>query len=256
MPVDTTHSGRVDGPSREGIPDDGKAPKYYLAKLEVAALLDELGEGERVPAERELAARFGVARETLRQALQELALEGRIRRQGRGTVVAGPKVIQPLSLLSYTEAVRTRGLRSARIPVAEEHLRADPVLAADLELDDPPEVWHLERVIAIEDEPVGLESDFIPWQLVAEVAHEYDPRTSLYAFLRERLDLGPADAEERIETVLASPREAALIGTNPALPMLVVHRLSWDERGRPFERSRTLYRGDRFGVSTRLRNPD
>src|SRR5205807_2662180 len=83
---------------------------------------------------------------------------------------------------------------------------------------------------------------------------QYDPRTSLYAFLRDRLDLGPADAEERIETVLASPREAALIGTNPALPMLVVHRLSWDQQGRPFERSRTLYRGDRFGVSTRLRN--
>lgn len=256
MPVDASHIGRVDGPSRDGIPEDGKAPKYYLAKLQIAALLDELGEGERVPAERDLATRFGVARETLRQSLQELTLEGRIRRQGRGTVVAGPKLVQPLSLLSYTEAVRSRGLSSARIPVAEEHLEAGPVLAAELELDEPPEVWHLERVITIDGEPVGLESDYIPWERVADVAHEYDPTTSLYKFLHDRLGIGPVDAEERIETVLASPREAGLIGTNPALPMLVVHRLAWDAEGRPLERSRTLYRGDRFAVSTRLRLPD
>ena len=33
-----------------------------------------------------------------------------------------------------------------------------------------------------------------------------------------------AEAEERVETVLATPREALLIGTNPAQPMLLLHR--------------------------------
>jgi GntR family transcriptional regulator len=34
---------------------------------------------------------------------------------------------------------------------------------------------------------------------------------------------------------------------------LLLHRRSWDAEGRPFERVRTLYRGDRFSFSTELR---
>ena len=47
--------------------------------------------------------RFGVARGQVRQAVHELLVEGRIERRGRGTVVARPKFVQPLSLKSYTE---------------------------------------------------------------------------------------------------------------------------------------------------------
>jgi GntR family transcriptional regulator len=57
---------------------------------------------------------------------------------------------------------------------------------------------------------------------------------------------------ERIETVLASPREAMLLGTNPAQPMLLMQRTSSDPAGRPIERVRSLYRGDRIGFETRL----
>jgi len=70
-----------------------------------------LGEGDLLPTERDLALRHEVARETVRQALRELLLEGRLRRQGRGTVVAGAKLEQPLSLASYTEACAARAVR-------------------------------------------------------------------------------------------------------------------------------------------------
>ena len=56
--------------------------------------------------------------------------------------------------------------------------------------------------------------------------------------------------------MLATPREALLIGTPPALPMLLLHRRSWDVKGHPFERVRTLYRGDRFSFSTELRSAE
>jgi GntR family transcriptional regulator len=71
-------------------------------------------------AERELAVRFGVSRETARQALHELLVEGRIERRGRGTVVSQPKLIQPLSLRSYTEGAAERGRIPGRLPVTWE----------------------------------------------------------------------------------------------------------------------------------------
>ncbi|MGW1071636.1 GntR family transcriptional regulator [Streptomyces sp. NPDC002537] len=69
-------------------------PKYWHLKTVLTDALDsEFAVGEILPNERELAARFGVARATLRQALEQLELEGRLqRRRGVGTTVAPPRV--------------------------------------------------------------------------------------------------------------------------------------------------------------------
>ncbi|WP_416972864.1 GntR family transcriptional regulator [Streptomyces sp. 4F14] len=69
-------------------------PKYWHLRTVLSEALDsEFTVGEVLPNERELAARFGVARATLRQALEQLELEGRLhRRRGVGTTVAPPRV--------------------------------------------------------------------------------------------------------------------------------------------------------------------
>ncbi|MGW1590111.1 GntR family transcriptional regulator [Streptomyces sp. NPDC002386] len=69
-------------------------PKYWHLKTVLSEALDsEFSVGEILPNERDLAARFGVARATLRQALEQLELEGRLqRRRGVGTTVAPPRV--------------------------------------------------------------------------------------------------------------------------------------------------------------------
>ncbi|MEA2319753.1 MAG: GntR family transcriptional regulator, transcriptional repressor for pyruvate dehydrogenase complex [Solirubrobacteraceae bacterium] len=60
-----------------------------VAQLEAVLATDEFSTGDRLPTEREMAAQFGVSRATVREALQELELKGRIERvQGRGTTVA------------------------------------------------------------------------------------------------------------------------------------------------------------------------
>ncbi|MFF3765428.1 GntR family transcriptional regulator [Streptomyces sp. NPDC001922] len=69
-------------------------PKYWHLRTVLSEALDsEFAVGEVLPNERELAARFGVARATLRQALEQLELDGRLqRRRGVGTTVAPPRV--------------------------------------------------------------------------------------------------------------------------------------------------------------------
>jgi GntR family transcriptional regulator len=64
-----------------------------------------------------------------------------------------------------------------------------------------------------------------------------------------------AQAEETIETALANPREAALLGTDTGLPMLLLSRHSLDEDGEPVEWVRSIYRGDRYKFLARLTRP-
>ncbi|MET9435159.1 GntR family transcriptional regulator [Streptomyces sp. NPDC006551] len=239
-------------PVRSGIPEHGRIPKYYAVKARVASLLDELGEGGLLPTERELALRYEVSRETVRQALRELLLEGRLRRQGRGTVVAGPKLEQPLSLASYTEGVRRQGRRPGRTLVSLDRFPSPDALAREIGAERGEPVWHMERVLLADDERVGLESTYVSVARAPRLDTDFDPDSSFYAYLHERLGIAFGDADERIETVLATPREALLIGTPPALPMLLIHRVSRDTSGRPLERVRTLYRGDRFSFTAHL----
>ncbi|MFE2264908.1 GntR family transcriptional regulator [Streptomyces griseosporeus] len=238
-------------PVRSGIPEHGRVPKYYAVKARIDRLVDELGEGAPIPTERDLSERFEVARETVRQALRELVLEGKLRRQGRGTVVAGPKLEQPLSLASYTEGVRRQGRTPGRALVSLDRFPCPEPLAAETGLTRGEPVWHLERVLLADDERVGLESTYVAVDRVPRLEREFDPDSSFYAYLG-RQGIGFGSADERIETVLATPREALLIGTPPALPMLLIHRVSRDTGGRPLERVRTLYRGDRFSFTVRL----
>ncbi|WP_225841700.1 GntR family transcriptional regulator [Streptomyces albus] len=239
-------------PVRAGIPEHGRVPKYYWLKARLVPLLEELGEGGLLPTERELALRYEVSRETVRQALRELLLEGRLRRAGRGTVVAGPKLAQPLALASYTEGVRRQGRVPGRTLIGLTRHPCPAPLAADLGTAPGEPVWHLERVLFADDERVGLESTYIAVARVPDLEAGFDPDSSFYAYLRDRLGIRFGRAEERLETVLATPREALLVGTPPGLPMLLIHRRSLDTAGAPLERVRLLYRGDRFSFTVRL----
>ena len=132
----------------------------------------------------ELAARFTVARETVRQALRDLLVEGRIERRGRGTVVASPKLVQPLSIRSYTEGALSAGRVPSRKVVTFERMSADDGLATELGIEPGDSVVHLERVLFADGEKIGLESTFLPDSRFGEMLDAFDATTSLYAAVR------------------------------------------------------------------------
>ncbi len=241
---------------RAGIPEHGRVPRYYALKVRLLELIAELGEGAALPTERELSERYDVSRASVRQAVADLVLDGRLRRrQGSGTFVAGPKLVQRLALVSYTEGLRQQGVDPGRALITLEHLPADENLARELHIEPGAEVVHLERVLLADGERVGLESTFLVSARFPDLLDVFEPAGSLYACLRDELGVVFAGAEERVETVLATPREALLVGTPPGLPMLLLHRVSWEPDGTPFERVRSLFRGDRLSFVTRL-GPD
>src|ERR1700751_647190 len=88
-----------------------KVTKTSETRRQVLDLIERLGVGSAIPSERQLSSDLGVSRLTLRAALDELAREGHlVRRRGSGTFVQQPKIAQELTMTSFSEDMRRRGM--------------------------------------------------------------------------------------------------------------------------------------------------
>src|ERR687891_2513882 len=86
--------------------------KQSETRERVLDLIEDLGVGEAIPSERQLSAELGVSRLTLRAALDDLVRDGYlVRRRGSGTFVGQPKIAQELTMTSFSEDMRRRGMR-------------------------------------------------------------------------------------------------------------------------------------------------
>ena len=86
-----------------------------------------------MPTERDLAERFAVSRTTVRQAIAELVVEGRLERtQGSGTYVSEPKLIQLRQLSSFTEDIGERRGDASSVVLDISRVAADAEVAKAL----------------------------------------------------------------------------------------------------------------------------
>lgn len=233
-----------------------RVPKYYRLKRHLLEMAQTQSPGTPVPPERTLAAEFDTSRTTVRQALQELLIEGRLERiQGKGTFIAKPKVAQTLQLTSYTEDMRAQGLEPASRLLDVAEISADEALAGRLDICPGAQVLRVERLRMANEEPMAIETTHLSAHRFPGLRDQLAGDASLYAVLAEKYGVGLVDAEETIETALARPREADLLDTDVGLPMLLLSRHSRDPDGEPVEWVKSIYRGDRYKFVARLQRP-
>ncbi len=246
----------ADASAAARVPGAARIPKYYRLKQELRQEIGQLSPGMAIPTERVLSTRFAVSRTTVRQALQELVVEGLLQRfQGRGTFVAPPKLTQTLQLTSYTQDIAASGRRPTSRLLDAAVVPAPAHVAQRLELAVDAPVQRLERLRLADGEPMAVEAVYLDAQRFEGLDAAMHHSSSLYAVLRERYSTVLMRAEETIETVLASPSEAGMLETGTGLPLLLLTRTSWDEDGRPVEYVRSLYRGDRYRFVANLSRP-
>jgi len=200
-----------------------KLPKYYQVKRQLLELTAALEAGSPVPPERELARSYGTSRTTVRQALAELVVEGRLlRMQGKGTFVAKPKVAQLLELTSYTEGMRAHGLHPQTKILDIGYVTADEQLAALLGIRAGGRALRIHRLRLADGEPMSIDTSHLPARRFPGLRKQLEGDRSLYEILRAGYGIQLAEAEETIETVLADPHDAQLLGVDAGLPLLLL----------------------------------
>src|SRR3954451_10518527 len=109
--------------------------KHVVVREYVRDLISGAEPGSPAPSERELVHHFGVARMTVRQALDALVAEGLLERvPGRGTFVARARLDTQSRLSSFTEEMERRGLRPNARPLLARLESAGPGVARALEI--------------------------------------------------------------------------------------------------------------------------
>ncbi|WP_030809722.1 GntR family transcriptional regulator [Streptomyces sp. NRRL S-337] len=220
-------------------------PKYWHLKTVLSQALDsEFAVGEVLPNERDLAARFGVARATLRQALEQLELEGRLqRRRGVGTTVAPPRADVAVDSVRHTWP-GAPGDDWQPVDAAESD--TVPADVARLLETAPGEQVHVVRRSRVTDgRPVAAELLYVP----AAAVPGYDAEAALSAPGRARAVLRALQERElegqdrTVELGSARAEDAKQLDRLPGAPVLVV-TTRYVSGGRPTAVAVSTYRAD------------
>jgi len=228
--------------------ETGRGPatrKHAVVREHLRELLSGAPPGTPAPSERHLVQQFGVARTTVRQAVDSLVAEGLLERlPSRGTFVARPRA-EPARLTSFTEDMARRGLHVESRTLEAVLGRASSGVARALGLSEGDAVVRWRRLRRAGGLPMCLEETYLNEVLLPGfLEHPLPP--SLYAELARR-SLRPTWAEDSIRADVAQPREAELLEVSPGVPVLRLSRRALCE-DRPVAVSRSTYRADRFTV--------
>ena len=222
---------------------DGRALKHVQVREYVRTLVAGAAPGSPAPSERELVHRFGVARMTVRQAMDALVVEGLLERiPGRGTFVARPRRMAS-RLSSYTEEMTRRGLLAESQTLLARREQAGPGVARALNVTEGDAVIHWRRLRRADGQPMCIEDAYLNEILIPGFLQSGMP-TSLYEALDAR-GLRPTWAEDSINADVASEEEGEHLEIPAGAPVLRHSRraLAGDK---VVEVSRTVYRADRY----------
>lgn len=200
---------------------------------------DGVKAGEKLPGEHELAQILQVSRVTVREALRTLERERLIsRRRGIGTVVLPQMIRKDLSLnFGITAMINNAGLEEnvAEIDVSEES--APDSVAEALGLRPSAAVLKLDRVRAVEDQPIVWSMDWISGELITlEVLQRFahgDFGTSIYDFLQDQTSHSVVRGMANLEAIVATDRVAEKLHAKRGAAVMKMTQTDFDRTDLP-----------------------
>jgi len=207
--------------------------------------------GEKLPSENELRNEFGLARATVRQALQTLESRGMVQRIANRGVFASEAPVEHGWMIQGTQgflenavghqnrSVATRVLRSGRIA-----LPAIP--SRSLDVPDGSEGFELVRLRSLEGTPAVYSVNYSPQSLapiIENAADVLDGSASLSElFAQAGYSMG--GAHRTVYAVTPSTEIAEHLQVNATTPLLRIRSVSWTTGGFKYDVYETWVRSD------------
>ena len=228
---------------RAKTPRDSR-PLYIRAEETLALLIDTLKPGDRLLTEPELAAKLGISRATLREAMRLFEERGRLmRKPGVGTFVLAPHPIID-SGLEVLESIDTLA-RRLNLPtrMAELTVTARAVEAAEakaLGLADGAEVLAISRTIYTQQVPIAHLTDILPVGAVTQEELENFSGSVLDVLLK-RSDPALGASHTQLTAESADTSLARHLGVQRGTPVLHFEATLYTYNGKAIDHSHSFF---------------
>ncbi len=233
-------------------------PKYHRIYL---VLREQLGEGRfsaGLPGEMALVQQFGVARVTIRRALEQLSSEGLISRDpGRGTrpidiaTKASPPEGRRAQLTGLLENLVSMGLKTSVKVLEVKGISASESIAEALQIPLGSEVQKAVRVRSTREGAFSHITTYVPQALAQSFGRRELSRKPILVLLEES-GVKVGRAHQTISARLADAAVAEHLDVSVGTALLAVRRLIYDENDRPVQWLHGLYRPDRYEYQMEL----
>ncbi|MGW2723932.1 GntR family transcriptional regulator [Streptomyces sp. NPDC001492] len=228
-------------------------PLYFQLSQQLEAAIEHgaLTPGSLLGNEIELAARLGLSRPTVRQAIQSLVEKGLlVRRRGVGTQVVHSQVKRPLELSSLYDDLEAAGQRPATKVLVNKVVPATAEVAAALNVAEDSDVHRVERLRLAHGEPMAHLCNFIPPGLLDLDTAQLEA-TGLYRMMRAA-GITLHSARQTIGARAATAAEAERLAETEGAPLLTMQRVTFDDTGRAVEYGTHTYRPTRYSFEFQL----
>lgn len=228
-------------------------PLYFQLSQQLEAAIEHgtLTPGSLLGNEIELAARLGLSRPTVRQAIQSLVDKGLlVRRRGVGTQVVHSQVKRPLELSSLYDDLEAAGQRPATQVLTHTSDTASAEVAAALGVAEGSPVIRVERLRLAHGEPMAHLCNFLPGGLL-ELESAQLEATGLYRLMRAA-GITLHSARQTIGARSATAVEGERLGEPEGAPLLTMQRVTFDDTGRAVEYGTHTYRASRYSFEFQL----
>jgi len=217
-------------------------------------LREQLLEGQfsaGLPGELALMRQFGVARVTVRRALEQLAAEGLISREpGRGTRVL-PVGGSRAPLTGLLGNLVSMGLKTSVTVLEVEMVKASANVADALQLNVGDSVQKAVRVRQTQDGPISQITTYVPAEIGRHFGRDELAKTPILV-LMEASGVKVGRAHQTISARLADVLVAKHLEVAVGSALLAVRRLVYDDQDRPVQWLHGLYRPDRYEYEMQL----
>jgi GntR family transcriptional regulator len=233
---------------------DRSSPLPLWAQV-LVDLQERLADGEfdeRFPTDKELIERYGVSRQTVREAVRRLTDEGVIERErGRGTRVHAFRQIGG-SLESLYEQVEAQGA-TQRSVVRAAAIVTDRAVAARLRLPAPARARLLliERLRLADEVPLALDRSWLPDKLADRLLDADLSHTGIYVELQRRCGIEVDRGSESIRPAIPAPDDRRTLQLPRGEAAFAIQRLAFAGE-RPVEWRESIVRGDRYTITLEL----
>ncbi|WP_330462005.1 GntR family transcriptional regulator [Streptomyces sp. NBC_00820] len=228
-------------------------PLYFQLSQQLEAAIEHGGltPGSLLGNEIELAARLGLSRPTVRQAIQTLVDKGLlVRRRGVGTQVVHSRVKRPLELSSLYDDLEAAGQRPATKVLVNTVVPASAEVAAALGVTEGTDVHRIERLRLAHGEPMAYLINHLPPGLLDLDTGQLET-TGLYRLMRSA-GITLHSARQCIGARGATAAEAERLAEAEGSPLLTMQRVTFDDTGRAVELGDHTYRPARYSFEFQL----